>query len=291
MINAMTVDVEDYFQVSAFEDKISRHEWDSLPCRVERNTERVLQLFARHDVRATFFVLGWVAERYPTLVRRIADAGHEIASHGYLHKRAINQSPTEFRQDVVRAKCLLEDTVGCAVQGYRAPSFSLGTQTPWAFDILAKAGYRYSSSIYPIRHDLYGMPDAPRFPFRHANAELLEIPISTVRWRGWNIPCGGGGYFRLYPYRLSRWLLRSLNRREKRPAVFYFHPWEIDPRQPRQTGIDVMRRFRHYINLSRMEHRLEQLLADYRWDTIDTVFPQLKNDYRTTIDLCTTSRS
>jgi polysaccharide deacetylase family protein (PEP-CTERM system associated) len=272
----MTVDVEDYFHVSAFEAHISRGQWDHLPCRVERNTDRILELFDRHNVQATFFVLGWVAERYPNLVRRIADAGHEVASHGYLHVRATKQTRVEFHQDVTRTKALLEDTVGCTVQGYRAPSFSIGPQTPWAFDILEKSGYRYSSSIYPIRHDLYGAPKAPRFPFRHPKTGLLEVPISTIRLARGNIPCGGGGYFRLCPYTLFRLALRSINSRVKQPAIFYFHPWEIDPGQPRQSGIGVKAGFRHYVNLSRMEYRLNRLLSDFEWNRMDSIFLRAK---------------
>ena len=272
MRNAMTVDVEDYFQVSAFEHLIDRADWDNLPCRVERNTDRVLALFAEHDVRATFFTLGWVAQRYPQLVRRIADSGHEVASHGFSHLRVTQQRPEEFLEDVSLTKKLLEDTSGCEVRGFRAASFSIGRDNLWALDTLEQSGYRYSSSIYPVHHDLYGMPEAPRFSFRRRDGGLMEVPISTVTLFDRNIPCGGGGYFRLLPYAYSRWAFRRINRRDGRPAVFYFHPWEIDPGQPRQSGIGFKTRFRHYVNLSRTESRLARLLDDFEWGRMDDIF-------------------
>jgi len=271
-VNAMSVDVEDYFQVSAFEGHIARSEWDHLPSRVVRNTERILDLFQRRGVKATFFVLGWVAERYPVLVRRIIEDGHELASHGYSHVRVVHQQPAEFLEDVTRTKKILEDIAGSPVKGYRAASYSIGARSLWALDALAEADYQYSSSIYPIYHDLYGMPEAPRFPFRHRGNGLLEIPISTVRLFRYNLPCGGGGYFRLFPYRLSRWAIRHVNRRDGQTCVFYFHPWEIDPEQPRQTAIGLRARFRHYLNLERMESRVDRLLGDFHWDRIDRVF-------------------
>lgn len=268
----MTVDLEDYFQVSAFERHISRAQWEHLPGRVEQNTDRVLQLFDEHGVRATFFTLGWIAQRYPKLLVRIAQAGHEVASHGFSHVRVTEQTPAEFRDDVVRTKELLEDVTATPVQGFRAASFSIGTKNLWALDVLEEAGYRYSSSIYPVRHDLYGMPGAPRFAFRHGGKGLLEIPITTVSLLNRNVPCGGGGYFRLFPYAFSQWALRRVNRDEGQPAVFYFHPWEIDWQQPRQHGLDLRTRFRHYLNLNRMEQRLTRLLADFRWGRMDEVF-------------------
>ncbi len=271
--NAMTIDVEDYFQVSAFEPHIPRSAWESLPCRVERNIELILTLLEAHSSLATFFALGWVAERYPELIRRIVAAGHELASHGYGHRRATEQRPTEFREDVRRAKQLLEDTAGVPVRGYRAPSFSIGRYNAWAHDCLAAEGYRYSSSIYPIRHDHYGMPEAPRFPYRpQEGGELLEIPVTTVRVLNTTLPAGGGGYFRLLPYSLSRWCMQRVNRSDGKPCVFYFHPWEIDPDQPRQQGITIKTRFRHYINLSRMQMRIERLLQDFRWGRMDRIF-------------------
>jgi polysaccharide deacetylase family protein (PEP-CTERM system associated) len=268
----MTVDVEDYYQVSAFEPHVRRDEWDLYESRVEKNTERVLELFGAHRVRATFFMLGIVAQRHPELVRRIVAAGHELASHGYAHVRVTQQLPYEFRADVVRTKGLLEDISGCAVRGYRAASYSIGANNLWALDILCEAGHEYSSSIYPIRHDLYGMPGAPRFAFRHNGDGLLEIPVTTVRVLNQTLPCGGGGYFRLLPYPVSRWAMRRVNRQDRQACVFYFHPWEIDPEQPRPSDLRLKTRVRHYLNLNRMEARLERLLGDFRWGRMDRVF-------------------
>jgi polysaccharide deacetylase family protein (PEP-CTERM system associated) len=270
--NAMTVDVEDYFQVSAMEPHVSRSEWDGKERRVERNTDRILELFADHGVHATFFMLGWVAERHPALVRRIVDGGHELASHGYQHVRVTQQQPEEFRADVVRTKQLLEDLAGRPVRGYRAASYSIGAKNLWALDVLAEAGHEYSSSIYPIRHDLYGMPEAPRFAFRHSGNGLLEIPVTTVELMNRKLPCGGGGYFRLFPYAVSRWAMARVNRVDGESCVFYFHPWEIDPGQPRPTHLTLKTRFRHYLNLGRMERRLSRLLGDFRWGRMDDVF-------------------
>jgi polysaccharide deacetylase family protein (PEP-CTERM system associated) len=271
--NAMTVDVEDYFHVSAFESHISRSDWDRLPCRVERNLDVILELLQDHGAHATFFTLGWVAQRYPALVRRIVDSGHELASHGFSHGRATDQDSSQFFEDVSAAKRLLEDTAGVPVKGYRAPSFSIGRTNLWALECLADAGYAYSSSIYPIRHDHYGMPEAPRFPHRAGESgRLLEIPVTTVRVWNTNLPAGGGGYFRLLPYALSRWSLRRVNRLDGRPCVFYFHPWELDPEQPRQAGVGLRTRFRHYVNLSRMRSRIDALLQDFRWDRMDRIF-------------------
>jgi len=272
-VNAMSVDVEDYFQVSALEGHIARDDWAHIPCRVERNTEQVLALFQRRGIRATFFVLGWVAQRYPGLIRSMVAAGHEVASHGWSHVRVTQQDPQSFRSDVERTKKLLEDCAGQAVRGYRAASYSIGRDNLWALQVLHEVGHSYSSSIYPIRHDLYGMPEAPRFPFRpHGERGILEIPVTTVAWGERKFPCGGGGYFRLFPYALSRAFLRRVNRSDRKPAVFYFHPWELDPDQPRQRGVGLKTRFRHYLNLDRMERRLEQLLRDFRWDRMDQVF-------------------
>lgn len=269
--NGLTIDVEDYFQVSAFAPYIARSGWDRCECRVERNVDRILELLSRRGAQATFFTLGWVAERYPALVRRIVAGGHELASHGYGHERASDLDPPAFAADVVRAKQVLEQIGGVPVRGYRAPSFSIGKDNLWAFDTLADAGYAYSSSIYPIRHDHYGMPDAPRFAHRRDNG-LLEIPVTTMRMFDRNLPSSGGGYFRLLPYALSRWMLRRVNREDRQAAIFYFHPWEIDVGQPRVPGIDLKTRFRHYVNIGRMEDRLEQLLADFRWDRMDRIF-------------------
>jgi polysaccharide deacetylase family protein (PEP-CTERM system associated) len=270
--NAMTVDVEDYFQVSAFAPYVDRAGWDARECRIERNVERILSMFEEHGAHATFFTLGWLAERYPGLVRSIVDAGHELASHGYWHRRATDQSEAEFLDDVVGAKRLLEDVSGVQVRGYRAPSFSIGTQNPWAFDCLERAGYEYSSSTYPIAHDHYGAPDAPRFAYR-VSGGLIELPVTAMRMFDRNWPAAGGGYFRLMPYSLSRWLLNRVNAVDRQPAIFYFHPWEIDAGQPRVPGISAKTRFRHYLNLSRMEGKLRRLLADFRWDRLDRVIP------------------
>lgn len=271
--NVMSVDVEDYFQVGAFEHTIDRADWERWPCRVEANVERILALFHRHGVKATFFTLGWIAERYPNVVRAIVAQGHELASHGYGHQRASQLGEAAFRADVTRAKGLLEDIGGVAVQGYRAPSFSIGQQNLWALDVLAETGHRYSSSIYPIAHDHYGMPDAPRFPYRPERCPaLLEVPPTTVDWHGRNLPAAGGGYFRLLPYAASRWLIGRVNRVDGRPAMFYFHPWEVDPGQPRIPGAPLKSRFRHYVNLSRMEAKLARLCADHRWGRADQVY-------------------
>ncbi len=269
--NALTIDVEDYFQVSAFAPYIRREDWDARECRIERNVGRILDMLAARQTQATFFTLGWIAERYPQLVRRIVAEGHELASHGYGHQRASDLSRAEFTQDVTRAKQLLEDLAGAPVLGYRAPSFSIGTANLWAFDALAQAGYRYSSSIYPIKHDHYGMPDSPRFAYRVASG-MLEIPVTTLRMMNRNLPSSGGGYFRLLPYAVSRWMLQQVNRQDREAAIFYFHPWEIDAGQPRIPGIDAKTRFRHYLNLARMESRLHSLLADFRWGRMDRIF-------------------
>lgn len=270
IVNAMTVDVEDYFQVSALAPYISRSAWTTCECRVERNMDKILRLLDDHGVKATFFVLGWIAERYPELVRRIVAAGHEVASHGYAHLRASEQSEEAFFADIHLAKILLEDIAGQAVNGYRAPSFSIGKENPWALPCIERAGYRYSSSIYPIHHDHYGMPDAPRFAYEVNR--LKEIPITTVHALGRNWPAAGGGYFRLFPYWFSRALLRRVNQADGESAVFYFHPWEMDPEQPRIVGIDAKTRFRHYLNLDRMEGRVARLLNDFRWGRMDEVF-------------------
>ena len=269
--NALTIDVEDYFQVSAFAPYIARSDWDSRECRVERNVQRILGMLAERQVKATFFTLGWIAERYPRLVHSIVEQGHELASHGYGHERASDLDRAAFSADVDRAKKLLEDLSGQAVKGYRAPSFSIGTGNLWAFDALLQSGYRYSSSIYPIAHDHYGMPDSPRFAYR-VGAGLLEIPITTLRLMNRNMPSSGGGYFRLLPYALSRWMLRRVNEQDKESAIFYFHPWEIDVEQPRIAGIDARTRFRHYVNIERNEAKLARLLADFRWGRMDDIF-------------------
>lgn len=269
--NALTIDVEDYFQVSAFAPHISRSEWNTRECRVERNIHCILEMLARHETKATFFALGWIAERYPQMVRQIVQEGHELASHGYGHERASDQTEEAFFADIHLAKIVLEDLTGSEVNGYRAPSFSIGKANLWAFDCLARAGYRYSSSIYPIRHDHYGMPDSPRFAYE-VRPGLMEIPITTLRLLNRNLPCGGGGYFRLLPYALSRWMLGRVNTDDRESGMFYFHPWEIDTEQPRIAGISSKTRFRHYVNIGRMEGRLNQLLGDFKWGRMDHIF-------------------
>lgn len=269
--NALTIDVEDYFQVSAFAPHIARSEWNSRECRVERNINRILEILANHDTKATFFTLGWIAERYPQLIRQIVQQGHELASHGYGHERASDQMEEAFYSDIHLAKVLLEDLSDTEVKGYRAPSFSIGSDNLWAFDCLARAGYRYSSSIYPIQHDHYGMPDSPRFAYE-VRPTLMEVPITTLRMFGRNFPSSGGGYFRLLPYALSRWMLNRVNAQDRESGVFYFHPWEIDTEQPRIEGIGAKTRFRHYVNISRMDGRLNQLLSDFNWGRMDQIF-------------------
>lgn len=271
--NAFSIDVEDYFQVSALAPHFPRHIWDRQPCRVERNVDRMLSMLSDCNAQATFFTLGWVAERYPEMTKRIVANGHELASHGYGHQRASELTPAEFLEDISRAKKILEDLGGQPVIGYRAPSFSIGEKNLWALDTLGEAGYRYSSSIYPIRHDHYGMPGAPRFAFRPDNAKsLIELPATTIRLFDRNLPAAGGGYFRLLPYPVSRWSINRVNRRDKQPCIFYCHPWEIDPEQPRPNGMTLKTRFRHYVNLGRTEARLRNLLKDFQWGRVDQIF-------------------
>jgi polysaccharide deacetylase family protein (PEP-CTERM system associated) len=269
--NAMTIDVEDYFQVSAFAPYIERSEWESRECRVERNVNRILDLLNEKEAKATFFTLGWIAERYPQLVHRIVREGHELASHGYGHERASDLTEQAFYADIHSAKSILEDLSGQQVKGYRAPSFSIGTGNLWAFDTLARAGYQYSSSIYPIQHDHYGMPDAPRFA-HVIRTGLLEVPVTTLHMFNRNWPSSGGGYFRLLPYALSRWMLSRVNAMEQQAALFYFHPWEIDVDQPRIAEASAKARFRHYVNIDRMEAKLSRLMSDFQWGRMDDVF-------------------
>jgi len=273
VVNAMTIDVEDYYQVSAFESVVDKKDWSTMESRVQDNTNRILDIFNEHDVSATFFMLGCVAERYPQLVKRIVDNGHELASHGYEHIRVTTQKPAEFRQDIIRTKKLLEDISGLEIKGYRAASYSIGKNNLWALDELYDTGHIYSSSIYPIKHDLYGMPDAPRYSFRPRGDDgILEIPVTTIEFMGKRFPCGGGGFFRLYPYAVSKWALSTVNNKEQRSGMFYFHPWEIDPNQPRPKGASLKTRFRHYLNLKKMEIKIKCLLRDFQWGRMDTVF-------------------
>jgi polysaccharide deacetylase family protein (PEP-CTERM system associated) len=267
----MTIDVEDYFQVEAFASTIERSSWENRPRRVERNTGRLLDILAETEVHATFFTLGWVAERHPALIRRIVAEGHELASHGCDHIRVDRLSPESFRADVRRSKRTLEDVGGAPVRGYRAPTFSISRSSRWAHAILSEEGYQYSSSVYPIKHDLYGSPDAPRTPFAPLQG-LLEIPLTTVTVLGIDVPASGGGYFRLLPYPLTGWLLRRAIRVNRSPAVFYLHPWEIDPEQPRQREAPFLSRSRHYLNLARTERRLLRLLRTFTWTRMDRLF-------------------
>jgi polysaccharide deacetylase family protein (PEP-CTERM system associated) len=270
LVNAMTVDVEDYFHVTAFAGSLDRARWSSQESRVERNTHVLLELFERHRVRTTFFVLGWVAERVPGLIKELQRAGHEIACHGLTHELVYKQTPQVFRQETQRSKSLLEDLTGAKVRGYRAATYSITADSLWALDILEELGFEYDSSVFPVRHDLYGIPGASRQPFRVASGRLLEVPLTTVRVFGQHLPCAGGGYFRLLPYAAFRWALRRVNN-EGLPAVFYLHPWEIDPAQPRIEA-PWRSRFRHYTNLHRTAARLEALLTDFRWATMAEVF-------------------
>lgn len=269
----MTVDVEDYFQVGAFENDIDRGDWEGLDCRVERNVDIILAMFDDHSVKATFFTLGWIAKRYPKVIQQIVENGHELASHGMAHMRVTDQSPDEFQIDVVTSKALLEDLSGAEVKGYRAPSFSIGEKNLWALDVLCEAGYKYSSSIYPIQHDHYGMPSAPRFGFNPLeNQGFLEMPVTTVEIMGRKIPCGGGGYFRLLPYFISKMAMRRVNEKDQQSCIFYFHPWEIDPGQPRQNQASLKSKFRHYTNLKVMEYKIRLALAEFQWGRMDEIF-------------------
>lgn len=290
MTNLLTIDVEDYFQVSAFEHVSPIHTWDDRECRVERNSDRILELLDANQQTATFFILGWIAQRFPSLVRRIADSGHEVASHGFEHQRVYNMPRALFRDDIRRSKALLEDISGTAVYGYRAPSYSISTACAWAFDELCDAGYNYDSSIFPMKHDLYGMSDWPRFagytvkstqgdwrPSERPDKvlpSLREIPISTVSFAKRNFPIAGGGYFRLFPYALTRAGLRRINRTEGEPFIFYLHPWEIDPDQPRISGAGMKSCFRHYLNLHKTEKRFSRLLKDFRFAAVRDVYPE-----------------
>ena len=272
MRNALSVDVEDWFQVGAFEKVIARESWDSLPRRVETNTDAVLALFDEAGVKATFFTLGWVAERHPGLIRRIVEAGHEIASHGWDHRRVFTMDADSFRDDLARARAAIEDAAGRKVTGYRAPSFSIDARTPWAHHVLAEQGYAYSSSVAPVVHDHYGWRESPRFAWRPlADAGLIELPVTTVDVAGRRMAAGGGGFFRLLPYAFSDWAVSRVNRADRRPAIFYFHPWEIDPGQPRVAEAPLKSRLRHYTNLSAMRPKLLKLLQKHEWDRTDAV--------------------
>lgn len=282
-LNALTVDVEDYFQVAAFEKTVSKEQWENFPRRFSDNTEKLLNLFAEYSYKATFFVLGWIAERDPKLIRRIAEAGHEIASHGYDHQLVYRSDEKKFREDIRRTKELLQKITGRAIFGYRAPSWSLTARTPWAHRVLVEEGYRYDSSVFPIRHDLHGSPGARRDIHRIETeaGTIIEFPPAVLRLFGHNFPTGGGGFFRLYPYGLTRFMLRAINARE-RPFTFYIHPWEIDPEQPRIPDASWKSRFRHYVNLKRTESKLRRLLADFQFATMQEVLAAVdKSDFET----------
>ncbi len=271
--NALTIDVEDYFQVEAFFGVIDRASWDTLECRVERNVELIIRMLSESGSKATFFTLGWIARRYPQLIKNIVAEGHELASHGSEHRRADNQTREEFLVDLIRSKHVLEDIGGKEVKGYRAPSFSILEKNLWALEQIEVAGYRYSSSIYPVTHDNYGIPAAPRFAFYpFAGSSFLEVPVTSLRVRGRNFPCGGGGFFRLLPYRVNAAALRAINQKEKEACVFYFHPWELDQGQPRVKAAGAKSKFRHYLNLHRMEPRLRRLFSDFDWRSMEEVF-------------------
>lgn len=272
VVNGLSVDVEDWFQVGAFENVIERGEWGVISTRVESNVDAILDLFAEADVCATFFTLGWVAKRHPRMIRRIADAGHEVASHGYDHARVFHFDRKSFGQDIAKARAILEDCSGQQVTGYRAPSFSIDQRTPWAFMELAEQGYDYSSSVAPIIHDHYGWPEAPRFAFKPLPcSDLVELPVTTAILGGKRVAAGGGGFFRVLPYGFSRWAIRQVNRREKRPAIFYFHPWEIDPGQPRVPNAPMRSRLRHYTGLEKMADKLRGLVGDFGWGRMDMI--------------------
>lgn len=272
VVNGLSVDVEDWFQVGAFEGVIDRDSWESLSDRVERNCDTILQMFADADVKATFFTLGWVAQRHPALLRRIVEEGHELASHGWDHARVFTLGKDGFAADIERARKVLEDASGTRVTGYRAPSFSIDARTPWAYSVLAEQGYAYSSSVAPITHDHYGWRDAPRFAFRPLPwADLVEIPVTTAHFAGKRLAAGGGGFFRVLPYAFSRWAIRQVNTQDQRPAVFYFHPWEIDPAQPRVPGAPLRSKLRHYTNLDVMAEKLEQLVREFAWGRMDVL--------------------
>lgn len=270
--NGMSVDVEDWFHVGAFENVIERGSWDRLPQRVERNCDAILAMFAELGVQATFFTLGWVAERHPALMRRIADAGHELASHGWDHARVFTLDRESFAQDLDRSRKVIEDASGLRVIGYRAPSFSIDARTPWAYDELASQGYAYSSSVAPVVHDHYGWPEAPRFAFHPLpGSDMVEVPVTTAMFAGRRMAAGGGGFFRVLPYGFTRWAIRQVGQRERRPAVFYFHPWEIDPDQPRVDNAPLKSRLRHYTNLDLMAGKLRQLIGEFRWGRMDVL--------------------
>ena len=272
VVNGLSVDVEDWFQVGAFENVIDRRNWDGLSDRIEANCAAILDMFAAAEVKATFFTLGWVAQRHGPLMRRIVEAGHELASHGWDHERVFRLDAASFKADLERSRKVLEDAAGVQITGYRAPSFSIDQRTPWAYMVLAEQGFAYSSSVAPISHDHYGWPEAPRFAFKPLPwSDLIEVPVTTAHFAGRRLAAGGGGFFRVLPYGFSRWAIRQVNTRDQRPAVFYFHPWEIDPEQPRVSGAALRSRLRHYTNLGAMAAKLEQLVREFEWGRMDVL--------------------
>ena len=266
---AISVDVEDYFQVWAFSDVIARRSWDGFPLRVEASTRKALELFDKRGAKATFFCLGWVAEKAPALIRDIVAAGHEVASHGYDHEKVFDQTKEAFREDVAKTKAILEDASGVAVTGFRAAGFSIDARTPWAYEVLAETGHRYSSSSHPIAHDHYGDPDAPMTPHRPGEVDLIEAPVAVSEVMGKRVSCAGGGWFRAAPYPVSRAMIKRAAQRNDGPTIFYFHPWEIDPDQPRIETASRKSKLRHYLNLAAMEGKLDRLLSDFTWTRID----------------------
>lgn len=286
-LNYLTIDVEDYYHVSAFEDIVAKTDWDKYPSRVEKNTQNILAIFHKHNVKGTFFILGWVAEKHPQLIKDISAAGHEIACHSYRHQLVYNLTPEEFREDTHRAKSILEQLTDLVVRGYRAPSYSITRKSLWALPILHELGFEYDSSVFPIYHDIYGIPDAPRFAFlwnlsgstpeilvdsesgqSKDNTTLREFPVSTASLLGRNLPVSGGGYFRLFPYWLTRKALQEISIRDQKPFIFYLHPWEVDPDQPRMSNARAFSKFRHYNNLCKTSGRLERLLHDFKFGPI-----------------------
>lgn len=266
-INYLTIDVEDYFQVAAFEKVIQPSQWKNYPSRVERNTGKILELLDTYKVTATFFIVGWTAEQYPFMVKEIASHGHQIACHSYCHQKIYQQTPDEFRRDTKKAKDILEDITGRSITGYRAPTYSITKKSLWALDIIKELGFKWDSSIFPILHDNYGIPDAPRFAYKLPNG-LIEYPITTALFFGRKVPVAGGGYFRILPYWFTRMALKKINQQEKQPFIFYLHPWEVDPNQPRVNHAGWKSRFRHYHNLGKTEGRLHRLLQEFQFGPV-----------------------
>lgn len=264
MVNALSIDVEEHFQVSAFESVIKVDRWEQHESRVENNTRLILDILEEKHIHATFFVLAWIAERHPKLIKAIHNKGHEVASHGYKHQRVYTQTPEQFRQETNRSKKILEDTIGHIIMGYRAASYSITSESLWALDILIEEGFSYDSSIFPVWHDRYGIPNAERFShiIRRKSGNILEYPLSTLRFGRMNVPVGGGGYLRLFPYSITKWAINQINTREQKPAIVYLHPWEVDPDQPRIDGSFVSK-FRHYVNLKKTENTVRNLLEDF----------------------------